>query len=148
MTQKERIVSAQTSSNLGESLVNDLGDIDVIRACGMAGQSNPLGLSIWRWRYAGDTREVWKVAEGLVAQGHPALLVMRVLRHLEDDVCKVCMGRGFGLIEDAPVLNDQQCIDCRGTGRIPIQGEAEHALAEKITSLEREVAASIMRRLA
>lgn len=46
---QERIVSAQTSSNLGEALVHDLGDIDVIRACGMAGQSNPLGLSIWRW---------------------------------------------------------------------------------------------------
>ena len=70
---KERIVSAQTSSNLGESLVNDLGDIDVVRACGMAGQSNPLGLSIWRWRYAGDERELWKVADGLVARNRPQI---------------------------------------------------------------------------
>jgi hypothetical protein len=145
---KERIVSAQTSSNLGESLVNDLGDIDVVRACGMAGQSNPLGLSIWRWRYAGDERELWKVAEGLVARGRPALLVMRVLHHLADDVCKVCWGRGYGVIEGAPVLNGEQCVDCRGTGRLEIQGEAEQALVEEIAALEREVAGNIMRKLA
>lgn len=145
---KERIVSAQTSSNLGESLVNDLGDIDVVRACGMAGQSNPLGLSIWRWRYAGDERELWKVADGLVARGRPALLVMRVLHHLADDVCKVCLGRGYGVIENTPVLNGEQCTECRGEGRLTIQGEAEQALVEEIAALEREVAGNIMRKLA
>ena len=130
---KERIVSAQTSSNLGESLVNDLGDIDVVRACGMAGQSNPLGLSIWRWRYAGDERELWK---------------MRVLHHLANDVCKVCLGRGYGVIENTPVLNGEQCTECRGEGRLTIQGEAEQALVEEIAALEREVAGNIMRKLA
>jgi membrane associated rhomboid family serine protease len=63
---KEKISSAQTSKNLGEKPAEEMGDIDIIRACGMAGQSNPLGLSIWRWRYAGDQGEVAKIAVSLV----------------------------------------------------------------------------------
>ena len=144
---KERIASAQTSSNLGEALVHDLGDIDVVRACGMAGQSNPLGLAIWRWRYAGDDKQVMAVAEGLIERGHEAMLVVRVLHHLSDDVCQVCMGRGFGLVEGAPVLNGVACNDCRGTGRRVLQGEAELTLVEHISALEREVAWAIMRKL-
>lgn len=144
---QERIVSAQTSSNLGEALVHDLGDIDVVRACGMAGQSNPLGLSIWRWHYAGDDKQVMSVAEGLIAMGYEAMLVVKVLHHLSNDVCQVCLGRGFGLMDGAPVLNGQACNDCRGTGRRELHGEAELALIEKIAALERETAILIMRKL-
>ena len=148
MTSKEKITSAQTSKNLGETPSYDLGDIDIIRACGMAGQSNPLGLSIWRWRYAGDTREVFKVAEGLIAKGYETRVVYVVLDHLANDVCKVCKGRGYGTIEGAPVLNGEVCVDCRGTGRRPLDGEKEQALVELIMGLEREIAGNIMRRLA
>ena len=147
MTSKEKITSAQTSKNLGETPSYDLGDIDIIRACGMAGQSNPLGLSIWRWRYAGDTREVFKVAEGLIAKGYEARVVYVVLDHLANDVCKVCKGRSYGTIEGAPVLNGEVCVDCRGTGRRPLVGEEEQALVELIMSLERDIANSIKRRL-
>ena len=147
MTSKEKITSAQTSKNLGETPSYDLGDIDIIRACGMSGQSNPLGLSIWRWRYAGDTREVFKVAEGLIAKGYEIRLVYVVLDHLANDVCGVCKGRGYGLMEGAPVLNGEICVDCRGTGRRPLVGEAEQALIEVIAGLEREIAASIMKKL-
>jgi hypothetical protein len=52
------------------------------------------------------------------------------------------------VIEGTPVLNGEQCAECRGEGRLTIQGEAEQALVEEIAALEREVAGNIMRKLA
>ena len=78
MTSKEKITSAQTSKNLQEVPPDELGDIDIVRACGMAGQSNPLGLSIWRWRYAGDQAEMAKIAVGLVDRGHEVHVISGV----------------------------------------------------------------------
>jgi len=148
MTSKEKITSAQTSKNLQETPPEELGDIDIIRACGMAGQSNPLGLSIWRWRYAGDRAEMSKIAVGLVDRGHDSFVVFRVLSHLANDVCPACLGRGFAAMQNAPVLTDDLCVDCQGTGRKAIEGEKEKALIEVIMGLERDVAGRIMQKLA
>lgn len=148
MTSREKITSAQTSTNLGERPTDELGDVDIIRACGMAGQSNPLGLSVWRWRYAGDHGSMLKVAEGLVELGHPVLVVYRVMAHMADDVCPKCQGRGFEMMEGAPVLSDDVCIDCRGGGRREIAGDQENALIETIKRMEQEIASAIMRKLA
>jgi hypothetical protein len=148
MTSKETITRAQTSSHLGETPSYEMGDIDVIRASGMAGQSNPLGLAIWRFRYCGDSREMPKIAQGLVDKGHDATVVVRVLHHLSDDVCKVCFGRGFGVVAGTPMLNGEECKDCLGAGRRLLEGEKEKALLEVIAGLERDIAGGIMRRLA
>lgn len=145
---KERITKAQVSENLGEVPVNEIGDIDLVRACGMAGVGNPLGLAIWRWRYAGDTREVFRIAEALIAMGYGELVVYNVMHHLSKDVCPVCHGRGFSIIKGTPVLSDEICLDCRGAGRKELRGEAETKLAAEITRLEREIAAAIMKKLA
>jgi len=87
MTSRERIGTAQYTDDLGEVGIEEVGDVDIIRACGMAGQGNPLGLSIWRWRYGGDQREMFHVATGLIDLGHESTLVAKVLSHLADDVC-------------------------------------------------------------
>ena len=114
----------------------------------MAGVANPLGLAIWRWRYAGDTREVFRIAEALIAMGYGELVVYNVMHHLSKDVCPVCHGRGFSIIKGTPVLSDEICLDCRGAGRKELRGEAETKLAAEITRLEREIAAAIMKKLA
>ena len=145
---KERITKAQVSKNLGEVPVNEIGDIDLVRACGMAGVANPLGLAIWRWRYAGDTREVFRIAESLIAMGYGELVVYNVMHHLSKDVCPVCHGRGYTVIKGTPVLSDEICLDCKGAGRKELKGEAETKLAAEITRLEQEIAAAIMRKLA
>lgn len=145
---KERIGTAQMTANLGETRnVEDVGDVDVIRACGMAAQSNPLGLSIWRWRVGGDQREIFAVARGLVALGHDAALVATVLGHLADDICRPCGGRGYQLLPGVPVLSDELCGCCRGTGRRPLEEAEARDLLETIARLQGEVAASIMRKL-
>ena len=78
MTSRERIGTAQYTDDLGEVGVEEIGDVDIIRACGMVGQGNPLGLSVWRWRYGGDQREMFAVARGLMDDGHDPVLVTRV----------------------------------------------------------------------
>lgn len=148
MTSKERIGTAQTSDNLGEVSAEDIGDIDIIRACGMAGAENALGLSIWRWRYAGDQRELPKVYSGLVERGEDPQVTARALAHLADDVCPGCEGRGYGVVAGTPMLSDEICVPCSGTGRRPVEGDQVRDLVEKIARLEREIAAAIMRRLA
>lgn len=145
---KERITKAQVSKNLGEVPTNEIGDIDLVRACGMAGVGNPLGLAIWRWRYAGDTREVFRIAEALIAMGYEAQVVYNVMHHLSKDVCSVCQGRGYSIIKGTPVLSDEICLDCKGAGRKELKGEAEIKLAAEITRLEQEIAAAIMKKLA
>jgi hypothetical protein len=144
---QERLTKAQGSKNLGEVPVNEIGDVDLVRACGMAGVSNPLGLAIWRWRYAGDTREVFKIAEALVELGNEALVVYNVMHHLSKDVCPSCQGRGYGVVKGTPILSEDVCLDCHGVGRRELQGDAERKLAATISRLEHEIAAAIMKKL-
>ena len=147
MTSRERIGTAQHTSNLGEVGLEDIGDVDIIRASGMSGQANPLGMSIWRWRYGGDVRAMFTVAKGLVEMGHAPELVGTVLSHLSNDVCPHCSGRGYELLPGAPVLSDDMCMHCHGTGRKPLVGMEENALADTISRMEREIASAIMRKL-
>ena len=148
MTSRERISQAQYTDDLSEVGVEEVGDVDIVRACGMAGQSNPLGLAIWRWRYGGDQREMFAVARGLIEMGHEQPLVARVLAHLANDVCGHCEGRGYKMLPGVPVLSDEICVHCQGTGRAPLAGERERDLLEAIARMEREIASSIMRKLA
>ena len=92
---RERITTAQLSDDLGEADAGELGDVDIIRACGMVGAKNPLGLSVWRWRYGGDGREMFAVATAFIEQGYEPALVAKVMAHLADDVCRHCEGRGY-----------------------------------------------------
>lgn len=148
MTSRERISMAQYTDDLGERPSEELGDVDIVRACGMAGQSNPLGLSIWRWRYSADHREITVVARGLMEMGYDESLVVRVLKHLAHDVCLHCHGRGYEMMPGAPVLSDVQCVHCQGTGKTPLAGEAERGLLDVIARMEREIASAIMKKLA
>lgn len=148
MTTKERIGKAQSSHNLSEAASGELSDVDIVRACGMAGATNPLGLSVWRWRVSGDTRELPRIAEALIERGYELGLVGRVLMHLSSDVCTDCLGRGYKVMAGAPILSDEMCLVCGGTGRREMQGDAERDLIEYIARLEREIAAAVMRRLA
>jgi hypothetical protein len=148
MTTKEQIGKAQHSRDLGEVQPDEIGDVDIIRACGMAAASNPLGLRVWRWRYNGDHRELPHIAEALIEQGYAMGVVGRVLIHLSSDVCPACHGRGYALMPNTPMLSDDICMDCRGVGRKGIDGQEEGALVEHLMRLEREIAASIMKKLA
>jgi hypothetical protein len=160
-TTRERISSAQDSANLGESPIDELADIDIIRACGMVGAKFPLGVSLWRLKYSGDSREFRSSLDGLVLlferrwPGNTDALdivdtVVAVLKHWLDDVCHACHGRGYEMVPGAPVLSEKQCGVCNGEGRVKLPRTDEPAqwLLEQIARMEREVAGAIMRKLA
>lgn len=155
---KERISSAQGSKDLGEVGLEDIGDIDIIRACGMVGAKFPLGVSLWRLKYAADSREFKPVVEGLTAmlekrwpdeEGMSVSTVAVVVRHWMDDVCHSCNGLGYKTLPGVPVLGDEACEVCEGTGRLKLQRADEPALwlQETIARMEREVAAAIMKKV-
>ena len=144
---KERITRAQESKNLGEVPADEIGDVDLIRAMGMAGASNPLGTEVWRWLYIKDRQSMLRVAEALVEMGNPVVVVHRVLVHMDSDVCPACLGRGYAVVPGTPMLSDDLCVECRGAGRREIQGDAERALVDLIKRLEREIGAALMQKL-
>lgn len=147
MTSRESVARAQTSGNLGEKPDGEVGDVDIIRACGMSGHSNPMGLAVWRWRYSGARGELARVAVALVDRGYEPDVVARVMGHMMDDVCPICHGRGRGTMKNAPVLTADICVECEGTGRKILLGEKERALVEVIAAFERDVISDIRRRL-
>lgn len=157
MTVKERISSAQSSKDLGEAELEEVGDIDIVRACGMVGAKFPLGVSLWRLKYAADAREFRAVIDGLTSmiekrwpdEGPLVSTVAAVVRHWLDDVCHACNGLGFKPLPGVPVLSDEACEVCEGTGRLKLQRADEPALwlQETIARMEREVAAAIMKKL-
>lgn len=148
MTSRKRIGTAQGSDDLGEAEPGEgTADIDVIRACGAVTRHHALGLAIWRWRWGGDDREVPYIVRGLLAQGYQLELVVRVLQHLADEACRACEGRGHATVPGTPMLQDADCDACQGTGTVPLTGERERALANRISQLEAETAEAVMRKL-
>ena len=156
MTSRERISRAQTSSHLQEADENEVGDIDIIRACGMVGAGMPLGASLWRLKFSGDTRELASVLDGLLTltamrfAGIDTLkTVQMVVKHWLDDVCKPCHGRGYEIVPGTPILSEVECGVCKGQGRVKLAEPDEAALwlIESISRMERGVAAAIMKKL-
>jgi hypothetical protein len=158
MTSRERISTAQVSQNLGEVRLEEVGDIDIVRACGMAGVKYPLGVALWRLKYSNDRREVRGVVAGLMDRlakrwptlATPELTAVGVLKHFLDDVCHPCRGLGYRQLPGVPVLGDEACEFCGGTGRLsmPLTDEPAVWLREEVARLEHQAAGAIMARLA
>lgn len=111
---------------------------DTIAAAGMAGRREPLGLALWRTRYANDrgaylhaqallTLRVANVARRRRWQEAPKtlkILTASVMRWSVFGVCPDCMGRGHPVIgesEGRQVLSDDLCNACHGDGATPIE---------------------------
>jgi hypothetical protein len=154
---KHRISSAQLSDNLGEVGLEDIGDVDIVRACGMVANKHPIGMALWRLKYGSDYRELANVVLALIALmsrkgwtgDHVPGLVSAVVKHWLDDVCPTCYGRGFDVMPGSPMLSDKACDTCNGKGRLPLPVSDEPALwlLETINKMERDVAAAVMRKL-
>ncbi|MFN5832228.1 MAG: hypothetical protein ACK459_00680 [Akkermansiaceae bacterium] len=132
-----------------------MGDVDMIRACGMAGVTNELGLSLYRLKYSGDVKEFPKVVNGLLTMvcsrwfdidGNKT--VTEVLSHWLDDICNPCRGRGYAVVPGTPMLGDVPCSACNGTGHVKLtSSDAARWLLDEIGRMEREIAVAIMHRI-
>jgi hypothetical protein len=155
MSLMEKIASAQGSANLGEKPQHQIGDVDVVRACGMAGASHEMGLSLYRLKYAGDIKEFRNVVDGLTGimkKRWPRVdaddTVAEVLAHWFDGVCNPCRGLGYAVVPGTPMLGDIPCGVCNGTGRVKLDSsDAALWLLEEVGKMEREIAVAIMQKM-
>lgn len=154
----ESVSKAQVSGNLGEGKPGQLGDVDIIRACGCVAAKNPLGMALWRLKYS----EVWDEVRNALA-GLSEMLVTRrgmskeeatesaerVLAAWIADRCDDCGGTGYATIPGTPMLSDVECPNCKGQGRIELDSPTpnEKWLQAQIALYESEVAGAIMVKL-
>lgn len=154
MTDRERYGSAVSHGQLRQR-AERMMPADTIAAAGMAGRREPLGLALWRTRYAND-RHAFLHAQALLLGrvAHVArrrrwtetpkvlkLLACSVLRWSVFSTCPDCVGRGRVVIGDGEgrkVLSDDLCLSCHGDGVTPIERAvpAQHVgLAKDIRQL-------------
>ena len=153
----ERVVRAQHSARLGEVPVHEIGDIDIVRVLGMVSRHLPLGVSLWRLKYAGDGRSRAQVSGDLVAtaarsgwgQAEAGAVVAGVVDHWLDDRCHHCQGRGYERICQTPMLGAAACAECGGLGHLscPDQSPIAAWMLELIASLEHEAACAVIARI-
>lgn len=134
-TRREKYGSASVSGRL-KFIDNMQTDLDTVAAAGMAGVKAPLGLAMWRAKYAND-RHAYRHAQALlIAKAANTarrrhwkeppkvikLLAVKVFTWSVFGVCPVCQGRGHLPLDMLPnVLDDDPCPACHGDGVTPIE---------------------------
>lgn len=113
--------------------------------------SSALGTLLFRVKYANDATtyptllEKWLVIVGKKAalRSWPSHIKITVvaeqsLRHWLHDVCETCAGKGYKVMEGAPILSDEPCKGCHGTGKKPLACEKRHQdyVADMVEALE------------
>lgn len=139
ITDPERYGMAAGSGQLTHRLER-MTPADTVAAAAMAGRTEPLGLALWRTRYAND-RTAYRHAQALLCarvanvsrrrKWGEAPKALRLLAHQVFawsvfGVCPVCTGRGQRLVgeplaDGRAVLSDDPCPACHGDGCTPIE---------------------------
>lgn len=146
-TVPERYATAATTSDLSVSLERRT-DADVLMAAGMsAGKDRraALALSVYRAGVTGDHSGILPMANELadwlsnrlarerrkpMRRSYRVTLALGVMQHWFNPVCRHCDGRGFLLVEGAPVLSDHECTHCHGTGKRNLSDDIGYEHAE------------------
>ena len=156
----ERIAQSQVTDDLGESKnLEDLADVDIIRACGVVASKYPIGVSVWRIKYSKDTKEIKTVVnylvdfcmnEKLVTDKTEAQeIVKTTLKYWFDPICDNCSGLGYLKVTGAPMLSDEACVFCKGSGqtKLSLDGKAADEVLQHLNKLERVTASQIFTKL-
>jgi hypothetical protein len=145
----QRLIQAESSADLGESVDTTLADVDVLRAAGAACQKHHAAVDVWRAVVQHDKAAIKRVARVLHTQAvrlkskKPDKDTAAVLGWLLDPNCPACKGRG-----QAPRLQGEEvvvgdCPACGGSGHRPVlltgpagallaYTQAQQALAESL----------------
>jgi len=122
----EKYAAATNSSNLGMSDWKTLS-MDWIAAAGACQvHGDPLPAQVARW-LAGDHKQVFVVMATLQKRyGKAKTLssdacddIMAAMAWWHDRTCPACQGRGHPTAPDTPMLLEEDCATCRGTGLAP-----------------------------
>lgn len=151
----EILLRAEESSDLGEAPDGGLGDVDVLRAAGMAGQEHDLALSLWRLTILGERRTLAGVVLNLMDLAHRLGIeqaeeaVCHVIEWMMDPTCHPCKGRGLLPVAGVEhVLSDDVCPTCAGSGHRPTGfSDGAKTLYARIQNLQSYAAGAIARKL-
>lgn len=156
----ERYSTARNTSNLKSDPRTTMSAADVLGAAGMAAQTHETAMMLWEVAFRGKTSAKLKLLDLLEKRlvsfmfqiqldGNPRRIATEVLAWHLHGVCQPCGGRGMSVIKDTPVLSDDLCKHCHGSGKIPLpRGDAHSWLAGEIGKLEALAARHVMRKLA
>ena len=133
MTARDRLATARISSNLADK-ADTLTDVSVLAAAGMVASGQAVGMALLRLRDSLD-RHAWPFCLAATAQkvraaygGTPDRptereqheLAERILRAWVAPTCPSCDGRGHQKITGTPIMSDDPCHVCNGSGRLSI----------------------------
>lgn len=156
----ERYSTARNTSNLKSEPRTSMAAADVLAAAGMAAQTHETALMLWEVAFRGKTSAKLKLVEMLERRlasfmfkaqidGNPRRIATEVLAWHLHGICQPCGGRGYSVIKDTPILSDDLCRHCNGTGKIALpMGDAYSWLAAEISRLEALAGGHVMEKLA
>lgn len=114
-------------------------DVDGLAVMAWATRHDPgkekpkLGAMLFRVKYAHDTAaypglmELWEEAVKADRQWPKHIparkLAEKSLGYWLNDICPACTGKGYIRMVEAPILSDEQCRICDGTGKKPLMCE-------------------------
>jgi hypothetical protein len=156
MNVREDFLTAQVSSDLGESLEGH-GDVDILRASGAVARQYSTALAVFRLTEQGDKHSMRAAFDGLLAEcvklkidDQPIHTVSHVLQWMLQRTCPDCHGRKKRLLPMTHKLSGEDCPTCHGTGERPklAWGNDEHALHERVLQQMGAAAAALKRKLA
>lgn len=161
----ERYATAAIADDLKDR--GPYSDLHILTAAGMAGISDSWETSLFRLKYANDAKEYQSSLDGAedmartlsfrnkwqTTPGKTAHIARQTLNYWLADLCPTCLGRGALAIPGTPILEDQPCDQCDGSGRRAMQ-IAEHmrdyaeALLCVLDEAERRAGGRMMAKLA
>jgi hypothetical protein len=153
MSVAEQLAKACGTSHLGDSH-NHVTDSDILKASGAVAQHEPLGVALIRMLYAQDFGQSTYVLTELAAIARrrgiedALLLTAEVLQNMVHPACHECRGRGAHLVASGrPVLSDEPCGACEGTGQKLTTDPDELWLVETVRQHVRAAAHAIGEKL-
>ena len=133
MILKERYASAVNSSNLSVKSETTYSDTDCLTGMGIAARVVPLGVALQRLFVEGRANQCVQIMANMaiiqsakirsrITPAQAFEISKKVLAWYRFGTCSECGGTGKEvIIEPKPHLSDEDCHNCRGTGRRPFE---------------------------
>lgn len=137
MSALDLLARAETSSDLQHH--ERPCDVDVLGAVGMATVHSPTGLILYRLKYLNDAGQISAAKAIFIRWAYRAMqnrkqdpkgasrIGVQALTAWVSDVCHVCQGRKYRVIDGTPALSDKPCGACGGTGKNRIKASGDVA---------------------
>ena len=156
---QELYTVSRNTSNLKSNPRTVRSPADVIAAAGMAAQDNEIAMLLWGVTFQGKSSQKWllvaelenKLAGKMFKErwkGNPRLIAQEVIAWHLHGTCQPCGGRGYRVIKDTPMLSDDLCTHCGGTGKVPLPASEPYGfLSDYIGRLTAIAGGEVMKKL-